>query len=314
MKQEEIGAFIASLRKELGWTQKEMASRLGVSDKAVSKWETGKSLPDMGILIPVSELLGITVDELLSGKKRNQHINEGNGDEPSKLIIDYATRSINRIKKNYRLIPAALLGIVVLSILVLSGLGYSFGLNTEPESPLKGIVERNPMNTVAKADMTEEEQALSNFANGAGLATSYLSYRLSDDKKLSAIGLYIFDGDQWTSSPIMSNGESHLGLISFVVNNGIAKIGVYEADGYASYLIERPLVGFQESWGWGSAIGSQPIDVSDSGTKILSLCVAKEDDLKVTVDMLGKSEAEWLTDRHTLEDNNYVIALYVVVE
>jgi transcriptional regulator with XRE-family HTH domain len=101
MKQEKIGAFIANLRKEKGWTQKEMASQLGVSDKAISKWETGKSLPDMGILIPVSELFGVTVDELLSGEKRNTGVTEGNVNEPNKVIIEYATYVINRIKKNY---------------------------------------------------------------------------------------------------------------------------------------------------------------------------------------------------------------------
>ena len=118
MKQENIGAFIANLRKEKGWTQKEMASQLGVSDKAISKWETGKSLPDMGTLIPVSELLGITVDELLSGKKRSADNTEGPGNEPNKVIIDYATKIIERTKKTYRLIPVGILVVLVLTLAI----------------------------------------------------------------------------------------------------------------------------------------------------------------------------------------------------
>lgn len=314
MKQEDIGIFITNLRKEKGWTQKEMASYLGVSDKAVSKWETGKSLPDMGTLIPVSELLGITVDELLSGKKRNDAIFEGNGYEPNKVIIDYANRTIRRIKKHYRLIPAALLGILILSGIILSGLGYSFGLNTEPENPLKGIIERNPIDTLAMADMTDEEQALSNFANGIGPKANYLSYRLSEDKKLAALGLYIFDGTKWTVDPIISNGESRSGLISVNVNNGVALIGLYEADGYSSYSAERPLIGYQESWAWGSGVSPELIDVADTGTIILTFWVAAENNVSISPDTFRKSEAEWLEERVSLEGNACVVALYMVVE
>ena len=60
-----FGAFVAQLRKEKGWTQKELAGRLHITDKAVSKWETGASIPDTALLIPLSELLGVTVTELL---------------------------------------------------------------------------------------------------------------------------------------------------------------------------------------------------------------------------------------------------------
>ena len=60
-----FGAFVSALRKEKGYTQKEMAQKLLISDKAISKWETGVSIPDTALLIPLSELLGVTVTELL---------------------------------------------------------------------------------------------------------------------------------------------------------------------------------------------------------------------------------------------------------
>ena len=62
---QQFGAFVARLRKEKGWTQKELAERLCISDKAVSKWETGASIPDTAMLLPLSETLGVTVTELL---------------------------------------------------------------------------------------------------------------------------------------------------------------------------------------------------------------------------------------------------------
>lgn len=64
-----IGEFIADGRKGLGLTQKELAQRLCVSDKAVSKWERGLSIPDVGLLIPLADLLGVTVTELLEGRR-----------------------------------------------------------------------------------------------------------------------------------------------------------------------------------------------------------------------------------------------------
>lgn len=69
MDQIKIGKFIASCRKEQGMTQANLAEKLGISDRAVSKWETGKSMPDSGIMLELCELLKINVNELLSGEK-----------------------------------------------------------------------------------------------------------------------------------------------------------------------------------------------------------------------------------------------------
>ena len=69
MDQIKIGKFIAASRKAQGMTQAVLAEKLGISDRAVSKWETGKSMPDSGIMLELCELLQINVNELLSGEK-----------------------------------------------------------------------------------------------------------------------------------------------------------------------------------------------------------------------------------------------------
>lgn len=69
VNKEAFAAFLAQQRKEKGWTQKELAQRLYVSDKAVSKWERGLSLPDISLLIPLADCLGVGVAELLEGKR-----------------------------------------------------------------------------------------------------------------------------------------------------------------------------------------------------------------------------------------------------
>lgn len=73
-----IGKFIKKKRKEIGLTQIELGDKLGVSDKAISKWETGNSLPDIGILKSLSDILGISTSELLNGREDNNKDVKGN--------------------------------------------------------------------------------------------------------------------------------------------------------------------------------------------------------------------------------------------
>lgn len=61
---EKFGQFLSDLRKEKSMTQKELADKLFVSDKTVSKWERGNSMPNVTLLIPIADVLGITVTEL----------------------------------------------------------------------------------------------------------------------------------------------------------------------------------------------------------------------------------------------------------
>ena len=71
MDQEKIGRFIAICRKENGYTQASLAEKLGITDRAISKWENGKSLPDPSIMLEVCKLLQINVNELLTGERLN---------------------------------------------------------------------------------------------------------------------------------------------------------------------------------------------------------------------------------------------------
>ena len=64
-----MGRFISELRKTQKMTQKDLAEKLNVSDKAVSKWERGLSCPDISLLSSLSDILGVSIDELLNGEK-----------------------------------------------------------------------------------------------------------------------------------------------------------------------------------------------------------------------------------------------------
>ena len=71
MDQIKIGRFIAECRKQKNLSQLQLAERLGITDKAISKWERGISKPNTSIMLELCEILGISVNELLNGEKTN---------------------------------------------------------------------------------------------------------------------------------------------------------------------------------------------------------------------------------------------------
>ena len=77
MNQEKIGKFILENRKRKKLTQAELAEKLGVTDRTISNWENGKNMPDLSLFKPLCDILGITINELMSGEKiSNKEYNE----------------------------------------------------------------------------------------------------------------------------------------------------------------------------------------------------------------------------------------------
>lgn len=87
MDQLKIGKFIAQMRKEKGLTQRELADKLFISDKTVSKWECGNGLPEISLMMPLCEILGITVNELLTGKRLASSEYQQNAEENIMKLI-----------------------------------------------------------------------------------------------------------------------------------------------------------------------------------------------------------------------------------
>ena len=110
-----IGSFISDMRKEKGLTQKQLAELVGVSDKAVSRWETGKGLPDTSIMPELCKALDININELLSGERLNADTYSGKAE---KLMVDLVKDVQNN--KNDRKIE--ILGLILGCVLLLVGL------------------------------------------------------------------------------------------------------------------------------------------------------------------------------------------------
>ncbi len=95
MNQIKIGRFIAECRKKVNLTQMQLAEKLGITDRAVSKWETGKSLPDSSVMLELCDILKITVNELLSGEKISM---ENSNQKNEQLLLDMAKETEQKNK------------------------------------------------------------------------------------------------------------------------------------------------------------------------------------------------------------------------
>lgn len=115
MNKEELGAFIAQNRKSSGLTQRELAERLHVTDKAVSKWERGLSYPDVTLLEPLAEVLGIGVEELVSCEKREE-------EPPVKAVLKISRE--NRKTEQRRTILRTVLTVLVMLGVALAVIWY----------------------------------------------------------------------------------------------------------------------------------------------------------------------------------------------
>ena len=110
MDQLKIGKFIADCRKEKGLTQWQLAEKLGITDKAISKWERGIAMPDTSIMLELCDILGISVNELLNGEKLNM---ENNNPKNEQLLLDMA----KEIERKNKTIWSAMWTLMTISII-----------------------------------------------------------------------------------------------------------------------------------------------------------------------------------------------------
>lgn len=97
MNQIDTGKFIAGCRKEKGLTQAQLAEKLNITDRAVSKWETGKCMPDSSIMLELCNILGVTVNELLSGERIEMNNYE---EKVNENLIELKRKDENNMNKN----------------------------------------------------------------------------------------------------------------------------------------------------------------------------------------------------------------------
>ena len=120
MDQLKIGKFIAQMRKEKNLTQRKLADELCISDKTISKWECGKGLPEVSLMLPLCEILEISVNELLSGEKIAASDYKKKAEENIMKLIN--EKQENKKKITISIIVAAITVISASVLIMVSGL------------------------------------------------------------------------------------------------------------------------------------------------------------------------------------------------
>ena len=130
MDAEKTGNFIRTIRIEKNLTQKELADKLNCTDKAVSRWETGKGIPDISLLIPLAETLGVSVNEILNGEKI----------EAEKQIEKYEKAIVNTLTDTKKQINRLNFVIYILFVVVEIFAIYFFTLCATPSDAMGLLV------------------------------------------------------------------------------------------------------------------------------------------------------------------------------
>lgn len=114
MEKKTIGSFIAALRKANGLTQKELAEKLNVSDKAVSRWERDECYPDLTMIPALAEIFGVSCDELLNGGRINSEERQPRQEQKTAKQIDFL---INRVRTSFAVHSAGIYALSALGLL-----------------------------------------------------------------------------------------------------------------------------------------------------------------------------------------------------
>ena len=112
MNQIKIGRFIAECRKKANLTQMQLSEKLGITDKAISKWERGVAMPDTSIMLELCDILGISVNELLNGEKIDM---EKNNQKNEQILLEMA----KELEKKNKTIWSSMWAIMIVSITAL---------------------------------------------------------------------------------------------------------------------------------------------------------------------------------------------------
>ena len=108
-----IGAFLQELRKEKKLTQEQLAEKMGVARRTVSRWETGANMPDLDILVELSDFYDVELREILSGERKSQQMN----DEMKQTVLQVAEYSNEEKKRSAKVVMAFfVLGIIAVAV------------------------------------------------------------------------------------------------------------------------------------------------------------------------------------------------------
>lgn len=224
-----IGKYIAGKRKALGITQKQLAEKLNMSDKSVSKWERGICLPDVSVYMELCEILGISINEFLAG----EDIDAENVEKKSEDNIIQVTKDSKKKQKNLKSILAVVTTFAVIMVLVL---GTVF---------VHKVMQ--PKNYITAVDRTSAEMKTAELLSGADGAYLFNFYAKEEYKTLTIYLSEYQAGELINKSKVADldyDGieSAKIGVIAVIPDFELFRVKLIIADDYSKCSTDFPIL------------------------------------------------------------------------
>lgn len=224
-----IGKYIAGKRKALRMTQKQLAEKLNMSDKSVSKWERGICLPDVSVYMELCEILGISINEFLAG----EDIDAENVEKKSEDNIIQVTKDSKKKQKNLKSILAVVTTFAVIMVLVL---GAVF---------VHEVMQ--PKNYITAVDRTSAEMKTAELLSGADGAYLFNFYAKEEYKTLTIYLSEYQAGELINKSKVADLDYDGLesakrGVIAVIPDFELFRVKLIIADDYSKCSTDFPIL------------------------------------------------------------------------
>ena len=224
-----IGKYIAGKRKALGMTQKQLAEKLNMSDKSVSKWERGICLPDVSVYMELCEILGISINEFLAG----EDIDAENVEKKSEDNIIQVTKDSKKKQKNLKSILAVVTTFAVIMVLVL---GSVF---------VHKVMQ--PKNYITAVDRTSAEMKTAELLSGTDGAYLFNFYVKEEYKTLTIYLSEYQAGELINKSKVADLDYDGLesakrGVIAVIPDFELFRVKLIIADDYSKCSTDFPIL------------------------------------------------------------------------
>lgn len=224
-----IGKYIAGKRKALGMTQKQLAEKLNMSDKSISKWERGICLPDVSVYMELCEILGISINEFLAG----EDIDAENVEKKSEDNIIQVTKDSKKKQKNLKSILAVVTTFAVIMVLVL---GAVF---------VHKVMQ--PKNYITAVDRTSAEMKTAELLSGADGAYLFNFYAKEEYKTLTIYLSEYQAGELINKSKVADLDYDGIesakrGVIAVIPDFELFRVKLIIADDYSKCSTDFPIL------------------------------------------------------------------------
>lgn len=267
MDLQKIGELISALRKERSLTQDELGSKLGVSQKTVSRWETGRNMPDMAVIPDLCAVLGISIQELMTGEK-----NENTETKSDESFNSFIASMVER--RNRKAIAGVVISLVLMIICMIVLYNMEFSVRADSTSGLEAAINEYNFNDNLKSDVLEVESIGNDM---------YVLYRQIDHERAGGLaklekgifGRYRILSCSNYNYPLINwcyadSGSKHY-IITFCVND-LPQVGSYAVYGMSKDDLEE----------WGKRTSETPVGeeifrCDHSGSPFMTLTEISDD-------------------------------------